>query len=107
MQVDEQADQTEVVLHAGQELSIVLPENPTTGYRWQVEQTGEPVCTLVDDTFEPPDPPVQPGQPGRRRWRFQAAQPGSGQIALASRRPWGNEPPARQFRLTVHVAEQR
>jgi inhibitor of cysteine peptidase len=113
MEVDERADRSEVDLRVGQVLEIRLPENPTTGYRWQVVRLGEPACTLRDDSFElpgggaSPEEPARPGRPGRpgtHHWRIEAVQPGTGEIELASRRAWGDQPAAKEFRLTARVS---
>ena len=104
MQIDESADQTEIELPVGQTLEVRLSENPTTGYRWHVAQGGEPACALVHDTFEAPgDGGQRQGQPGRHCWQLRAAQPGTAQVEMVSRRPWGDQPPARRFTLTVRV----
>ena len=109
VQVDERADRTDIELPVGQMLEVSLPENPTTGYRWQVAQGGEPVCSLVRDAFDPPgdrDGGQRLGRAGRHRWQLRAAHPGVGQIELVSRRPWGDQPAARRFTLTVRVPDQ-
>ena len=100
--VNRKDSNTQVVLSAGQELQVVLLENPTTGFRWQMQSRGEPVLQLVDDSFDPPASGV--GKGGTRRWRFKAAQKGSAGIEIVYRRASEqDQPPAETFRLTVRV----
>jgi inhibitor of cysteine peptidase len=101
--VDEHSDGQAVELAIGQEVEVALPENPTTGYRWRLESSGEPACAGAGDAFEPPDPPT-PGRGGTHRWRFRAERAGRGTIALALRRAWERPgAPARTFRVEVVV----
>ena len=46
MTLDEHADGRTVDLRVGQELEIRLTENPTTGFRWQIESSGGPAGEL-------------------------------------------------------------
>lgn len=102
LSVERKDNNTQVVLTVGQEMQVALPENPTTGFRWQMQARGEPILQLVDDKFDAPASGV--GRGGTRRWRFKAAQAGSTAIELAYRREWEqNQPPAETFRLAVRI----
>ena len=80
-ELDEQADDKDVALAVGEELTLTLPENPTTGYRWDVEKKGGPACELVSEEFVPP-PGKAAGAGGHRRWRFRGAKEGQGDVML-------------------------
>jgi inhibitor of cysteine peptidase len=102
IQVDKSANNTQTVLAAGQTLEISLPENPTTGFRWELKAAGEPVCAARGDTFDAPAAGI--GKSGTRRWRFEAVGKGTGNIELIYRRAWEQDkPPAETFRLTVRA----
>ena len=101
--LDEHADGRTVDLKVGQELEIRLAENPTTGFRWQLESRGEPAGELQEDAFEPPD--ERQGRSAGHRWRFRAVRAGEGRIALASRRSWETGgSAARRFAVAIRVA---
>ena len=100
LNLGEADDGREIEAAAGQELRIQLAENPTSGYRWQVSDSGEPVCALCDHAFEPGS---APGQPGTHRWRFKAERPGASHINLVYRRSWDSGAAARLFRVRVRV----
>jgi len=103
LKVDQKSNNTEVVLAVGQELEIALPENPTTGFRWELVSGGEPSCVPVDNDFDPPSPAV-PGRGGTRRWHFKAAREGSGRIELVYRRATErDQPPAQTFKIAARV----
>jgi|SRR6516162_1140637 inhibitor of cysteine peptidase len=102
LQFDEHSNGNEIELHVGEEIVIVLRENPTTGFRWHPISSGEPVCTLLDHSFDSAG--SSPGRAGSHSWRFQAVKEGAGKIEFAYRRSWEQDrPPAQSFTLGVHV----
>lgn len=87
---------------AGQELQIALSENPTTGFRWQVQAWGKPVLEFLQEDFDSAAGGV--GRGGTRRWRFKAVQEGSAGIEMAYRRASDpDQSPAETFTVTVRV----
>jgi inhibitor of cysteine peptidase len=101
LHVDQSFDTREVVLHPRQMLTLSLGENPTTGFRWELGETGAPACVLRDSSFDAPAGGL--GNGGTRRWLFEAVEGGTGRIRLVYRRAWEDKPPARTFGLTVRV----
>jgi inhibitor of cysteine peptidase len=100
--IDETANGQQRDFALGQAFEICLPENPTTGYRWQLDTAANSICVLEQDRFEAPDGP--PGQGGRHRWQFRAAQAGRATIDFSYRRAWaGAGPPTKTFALRVRV----
>ena len=53
-QIDQSFDGREVGLRAGQRLELSLPENPTTGFTWEIQEAGAPACALRGTVFDPP-----------------------------------------------------
>jgi predicted secreted protein len=101
--LDEGDDGRSVDLAKGQEFEIVLAENPTTGHRWRIESLGSPVCALIVDTYQPPEP-AAPGRAGTHRWRFRCEREGEGAVALTLGRTWEKATPASgAFRVGVRV----
>ena len=88
-----------VRVRRGLELFLILTENPTTGYRWEISVTGEAV-TILDSTFEPGAGSVGGG--GARRTRLIALHEGSSTVHARLHRAW--EPDAiRAYSLTITV----
>jgi inhibitor of cysteine peptidase len=103
MQFDEQHNGEQVVLDSGTAFAVYLREQPTTGYRWRVDSSGEPACQLRGDTFD--GDASGHGGGGVRVLHFETVEAGLGVIELAYRRAWETDaPPARQFTLRVQVA---
>lgn len=101
--IDQSANNTEMTLTPGQEFEIVLAENPTTGYRWELQAGGEPACAVLSDRFDARSP-TTPGSGGARHWQFRAAREGSGRIELVYRRASERDrPPAQTFSLTARI----
>jgi inhibitor of cysteine peptidase len=90
--------QVEVLL--GEQVELELPENPTTGYRWQVRAVGSPVLEAEGDSFQAAGGAVGAG--GMRRLRFRAAQAGSADVELDYARTWEHRA-ADTFKVTVCV----
>jgi inhibitor of cysteine peptidase len=100
-QFNEAADATAVDIPIGEVFEICLTENPTTGFRWNLESRGEPACILVSEYFSRHGD--APGSQGVHHWNFNAVAPGTSTIELAYRRQWQKGPPARTFTLGIRA----
>lgn len=87
VRVDLTQDDTGGVCHArvGDEITVVLEENPTTGYRWHAEVDAARL-QLTGDQYQGPERPIGAG--GTRRLTFRALQPGPARLRLVNRRSW-------------------
>lgn len=85
-------DGRSVELRPGQVVVLRLPENPTTGYRWEAPAG----LALLADSFEPGG--AAAGAAGLRVLRFEA---GAGSYRFDLRRPWGGGEPERSWHLHV------
>lgn len=75
----------ECTLGVGQEVVLRLPENRTTGYRWQVIA---PDGVQVEDAGFEPAPSEVPGAPGTHTFRLRPTVAGTHQVAAGLRRRW-------------------
>src|SRR5690606_39698816 len=79
-------------LHAGQTLTITLPSNPTTGFRWEVADAAPGVLrSLSQEVYTTPEDAGLVGSAGQSTWRYQAYQPGEWRLLMHYRRPWETE----------------
>ena len=99
----------EIKFGVGEEFTLTLCSNPTTGFLWSEEadiSNGE-ILQQVSHEFVAPgneDNPPPPGSPGQEIWTFTALKGGSGTISLEYSRPWeGGEKGEWTFTLTVNV----
>ena len=100
--IDETSNGQTLEAAPGQIVEICLEENPTTGFRWRMAQSGEAVATLVRDAVEPGR--QAPGQPGIHRWQFKVVAAGSGPVRFVYRRSWEDDSAAaRVFTVTLSV----
>jgi inhibitor of cysteine peptidase len=72
-------------MSAGESFQISLPENPTTGFQWNITGTGEPVTIFVGDDFRPSS---GVGGQGTHYWRFRTTQAGEAEIRMVLQRSW-------------------
>ncbi|NTV01839.1 MAG: protease inhibitor I42 family protein [Chlorobiaceae bacterium] len=102
-QLDESDNGRTVALRTGEKMRITLPENATTGYRWELERWDREVVGLVAE--EPKYPSGQAvGSGGHVEFIFLGRKPGSGKIALKEWRPWEGEASViARFHLHVDV----
>lgn len=91
-----------VSLSKGDILEVVLPANPSTGFTWVSTVPLEPVLQVMGIAqFEADSAAIGAG--GKLTLRYQAAQVGQTQLALAYRRTFENLPPAQTFGVSVVV----
>ena len=88
----------------GQDFTITLESNPTTGYRWQLAQPlDEVIVTLVGIEFKPPDT-RRLGAGGREVWTFKAVGQGRTTVEMAYLRAWEKDvPPIKRATFRVIV----
>jgi inhibitor of cysteine peptidase len=101
MSIDESCDGMTIQLSVGDNLVINLQSQPSTGFRWQLDQINASVLQKVSDQFIPPSPPVIGGI-GTEMWVFQAIGVGSSPIGMEYSRSF-QAGAARTFNITVNV----
>jgi len=85
--VSEKDNNRQVKVPLDKALTICLNENPTTGFKWQMQSQAEGILNLVADDFTIPDT-SKVGGGGTRRFQFRPVAVGRGTISLRYRRPW-------------------
>ena len=101
-----QADQSKTIEVAkGDSVTIQLPENPATGYRWSLDQH-DPTALEPGQkpSFQLSSPAVGGG--GDRTFTFVARAPGQSSVELNLRRAWEGEKLAQKnFRVNFRIQE--
>lgn len=91
-------------MNVGQTLELTLPENPTTGYIWQV---AKPQNILKVEEIYQQDPlkgqQAMVGVGGEKLFRFTALQPGEEWIHVKHSRAW-EQNPVDEWRCRVRVS---
>lgn len=82
---DQESNGKQVTAPAGSAFSVTLPENPTTGYSWNLVHSAG--LTLLNDEFIPPSTQLV-GAGGTRLWLFSAVEKGNQSVHGEYRRPW-------------------
>ncbi|NYT00309.1 MAG: protease inhibitor I42 family protein [Methanocellales archaeon] len=75
----------------GDTFSVVLPSNPTTGYRWEVNFDFNYV-QLTDSSYVTSNP-VLVGSSGNETFEFLAVKSGETEMTFYYSRPWESKPP--------------
>lgn len=95
----------------GQTMSIRLTENPTTGYRWEVDSTnvgfeeGNEVLILESSSFVT-TPTAGVGGGGERTFTFKAANVGTTHLQMKLWQSWeGSNSVIELYSLTVRVRD--
>jgi inhibitor of cysteine peptidase len=81
----------EHALGVGQEVVLRLPENRTTGYRWQLSVPDG--VAVTDDGYDAA-PSGAPGAAGTRTFRLRATAAGTHRVTARLRRSWEQSPGA-------------
>ena len=91
--------------HPGDLIVIRLPENPTTGYRWELDVDDDRGVALQDSDYSAASRPGIGGG-GMRTFRLKARRPGTVRVELRLRRKWEPEEVAvDSFEVTIRVRE--
>ena len=90
-----------VALQNAENFTIALEENPTTGYRWNLQASDSDAIKVLGSDYQPGGGGVGAG--GQRTFRLQAARVGDHTVTLELRRSWeaANAAQSHTFRLQV------
>jgi inhibitor of cysteine peptidase len=82
---------------------LQLPENPSTGYRWELKPFNDETLKLQGDTYQAPTT-IAMGVGGTRIFEFIAQSSGIVHLCLQLKKPWNSENDAmKMFEVTVQV----
>lgn len=97
-------DGATVTIKKGEALRVTLPENPSTGYSWDLSLSDG--LYLVNDQYVPDETGIRRvGAGGVHTWDIRATGIGSQQITAVYRRPWEvGVAPEKTFTLNVRVS---
>jgi inhibitor of cysteine peptidase len=88
---------------AADEIVVRLPENPTTGYRWQIDRI-DGVVEPSGDSYQA-DPTMQFGSGGIREFRFRRTAPGTARLSLKHWQAWeGDRSVDERFSISLSFA---
>ncbi len=93
----------EFQVEIGDKIRVKLCSNPTTGFLWEYEMSGENVLNEEDHDFEEPQGDV-PGAAGMEVWTFEAVGKGTTEVRLTYSQPWeGGEKEVWTYTITATV----
>jgi inhibitor of cysteine peptidase len=93
-----------VTVSPGGTVAISLDENPTTGFRWELEPGNDATLELLSSEYIAPAPGSTVGGGGRRLWTFKAKKSGEVRLVLKRRREWEkDESGGERFEVTIGV----
>lgn len=104
--INETSNGATVRIFKGQTLSLTLGENPSTGYRWAIEDYKPSVLELTDQIFKPGSNNA-PGASGKKIYDFLGKKIGESDLLIQLIRPWeDNVKPLKTFTLKIVVKEK-
>lgn len=77
----------EFTIEIGDKVYVDLCSNPSTGFKWSYEMTGDESVTEEDYNFEEPDSNLT-GSPGVEKWTFEGIEKGTARIIMEYSQPW-------------------
>ncbi len=94
-----------IEVEVGQEFTVSLKSNPTTGYRWELAKPlDENILEQVGRKFTRPETDLV-GADGEETWTFRAIRKGETAVALGYVQPWeksGTPAETRTYIVAVH-----
>jgi len=97
--VGEQENGGIVIARVGDQITIALPEIPTSGYRWQTSVHGDAVAVAATEYVRASD---AVGGGGDRQLIFIATREGASTVHAHLQRPW-EQTPLRDYAVTIRV----
>jgi inhibitor of cysteine peptidase len=95
---------TSISVKEGEEFTIKLEENPTTGYSWSVKISDESVLALSADNYLPDDKSGDMvGSGGKRELTFRAMKLGDVLIDMVYEQSWEPNPENQRLQFSVTV----
>ena len=77
----------EFTIEVGDKVYVELCSNPTTGFKWSYEMTGNPSVIEEDYDFQKPVNDLT-GSPGIEKWKFEGIEKGTARIMMEYGQPW-------------------
>ena len=74
-------------IEIGDKVYVELCSNPTTGFEWSYEMSGDIAIKEEDHDFHAPEGDV-PGAPGNEKWTFEGVDEGTTEIFMEYSQPW-------------------
>lgn len=93
-------DGAQIEVGRGEEVELILPGNPSTGYLWVVAEVS-PILTTDEPEFRPESTLV--GAPGEYHFRFTGNEPGTVLLVAEYERPFEEAEPLDTFEVEVTV----
>jgi inhibitor of cysteine peptidase len=92
-----------VAVHVGDAITIRLPENASTGYRWSAAGVDRAHLSVDPPRIERTSEAV--GSAGTSVWTVRATQPGTTRLELRKARSW-EQSAIERFTIDITVAER-
>lgn len=90
-------------LQVGERLIVRLPENPTTGYTWAIDETDRRLLALGSTDYAPPEV-GSIGVRGQRAFAFTVSQPGEIALKFKYWRFWeGDASVTERYVVNLHI----
>ncbi|MEI2742241.1 MAG: protease inhibitor I42 family protein [Candidatus Competibacter sp.] len=92
-------------LRVGERFKVSLPENPSTGYTWAIDETDRRLLALEGTAYDEPDEGGFVGARGRRIFTFSAQQAGEVMLRLKYWRFWdGDASTTERYAVSLKIA---
>ena len=90
-------------IEVGDKIYVELCSNPTTGFEWSYEMSGDMAVKEEDHDFNEPEGNV-PGAPGVEKWTFEGISEGKSDILMEYSQPWsGGEKKQWTYQISITV----
>jgi len=90
-------------LRVGDEATLRLPENPSTGYRWAVDTTDPNLINLRQVNYVSASNAMGVG--GEVEWLIEAKAPGAAEVKFKRWRPWeGDSSIVERYTITLRIS---
>jgi inhibitor of cysteine peptidase len=97
-----------VPVHNGEQFTITLESNPSTGYIWQFGKDLDMQYLKLINKKSKPINPTLIGTPITEVWTFESIKEGNTDICLIYKRPWEKKSQGEQkYTVTISIKEKK
>jgi len=94
----------EFVVEVGDKIRLELCSNPTTGFEWEYDMSGDAALQEEDRDFIEAEAEDVVGAAGKQLWTFEAVAKGTAEVSMEYSQPWDGGTKAEwTYTMTVTV----
>jgi inhibitor of cysteine peptidase len=103
VEINEEDNEKDLRFIPGQRFKVILSENPTAGFGWELAKSDDQMVKLIKEEFIEKSGEIL-GQGGIRTFVFLAKKFGFSELVLKYKRPWISSSSDKTLKFRIHIS---